>query len=118
MQRRGNQLDWAGTTDFVCLDVVGETISNGSGQLFMNENGTCTGTPTGQNWYLEPSSKYKDGTAVTIHNLLEFTEFGASCLNLAGDNTAAGTAVNLALCNASDAQQWIVHLDAAQNQQD
>jgi hypothetical protein len=111
----GNEIATASTTDFLCIDVTGGAISNGAGTIFLNESGSqCTGT-VAQTWYMEPSQLYTDGSAVTIHNFLEFTGFTPSCLNLANDNTTAGTAVNLAACNQGAAQQWIVHLDAAYN---
>lgn len=119
----GNLIRWAGITDVVCLDVQGGTLSNGAGQLFLNTSGTCTGangsTPhDGQVFYMEPSSKYHDGASVTIHNGLEFFGTTPSCMDIRFDNTSPGNTVELAQCNSTDAQEWIIHMDAAYNHEE
>jgi hypothetical protein len=111
----GNMIVSEATTDILCVDVTGGAISNGNGTLFLNESGSQCANTASQTFYLEPSQEYTDGSAVTIHNYLEFSGLTPSCLNLANDNTANGTAVNLAACNQGHAQQWILHLDAAYN---
>jgi hypothetical protein len=109
-----NQVFLSAVGDFAPLDVTGGAITNGAGQIYVNLVDNSP-TPNSQKWYIEPSKEYTDGSAITIHNLLEFTGLTPSCLNLAGDNPAAGTTIDLAACNASNAQQWMIHLDAAYN---
>jgi hypothetical protein len=119
----GNLILWAGSTDFQCLDVQGGALNGGAGQLFLN-SGVCFGQSTagpggtphyGQVFYMEPSARYRDSASVTIHNLLEFTTGVPSCLDILGNNTSAGNTVELAQCNSTEAQEWIIHMDAAYN---